>query len=189
MTETAANLTGKLLVAMPGMGDPRFDHSVIYLCAYSDEGAMGLIINKEVPDITLDDVLDQLEIAKSASDRPTGVYFGGPVEGARGFVLHSAEYESGAGTLNVAGGIAMTATKDILEDIAAGKGPAQALTALGYSGWGPGQLEGELQQNAWLTVEADEAIIFDADNGSKWSAALAKLGIDPSLLSAEGGRA
>lgn len=183
------DLTGKLLIAMPGMGDPRFDHTVVYLCAYSDEGAMGLIINKRVPDISLDDLLDQLEIGGGFGSAGVGVHFGGPVEGSRGFVLHSVDYEGGAGTLEVDQGIAMTATKDILEDIAKGTGPQQALTALGYAGWGPGQLEGELQENAWLTVDADAAIVFDPDNESKWTKALGKLGIDPMLLSAEGGRA
>ncbi|HBZ43586.1 MAG TPA: YqgE/AlgH family protein [Maritimibacter sp.] len=183
------DLTGKLLIAMPGMGDPRFDRSVVYLCAYSDDGAMGLIVNKQVPDISLNDLLEQLEIDGGAGSKGVGVHFGGPVEGGRGFVLHSQDYEGSAGTLSVTPSISMTATKDILEDIAKGSGPTQTLTALGYAGWGPGQLEDELQQNAWLTVDADSAIVFDPDNDAKWMKALGKLGIDPLLLSAEGGRA
>lgn len=184
-----SDLTGKLLIAMPGMGDPRFEQSVVFLCAYSDEGAMGLIVNKTVPDISLDDVLEQLEIGRGEGSAGVGVHFGGPVEGGRGFVLHSSDYEGTAGTLAVDEVFGMTATKDILVEIAKGEGPAKALTALGYAGWGPGQLEGELQENAWLMVEADDAIVFDADNGSKWSRALRKLGIDPSVLSSGGGRA
>ncbi|MBV7407634.1 YqgE/AlgH family protein [Maritimibacter sp. DP1N21-5] len=183
------DLTGKLLVAMPGMGDPRFDHSVVFLCAYSDEGAMGLIINKEVPDVSLNDLLDQLDIDRGRASDGIRVHFGGPVEGGRGFVLHSSEYESSQGTLEVDETFGMTATKDILEDIARGTGPARSLTMLGYAGWGPGQLEGELQQNAWLTVDADMAIVFEPDLGTKWSRALGKLGIDPLVLSSEGGRA
>ncbi|MBV7377378.1 YqgE/AlgH family protein [Maritimibacter dapengensis] len=187
--DTPQDFTGKLLIAMPGMGDPRFEHSVVYLCAYSDEGAMGLIVNKRVPDITLNDLLEQLEIVAGSGSDGIAVHFGGPVEGGRGFVLHTQDYEGAAGTLTVTPSISMTATKDILEDIAKGTGPQQALTALGYAGWGPGQLEDELQQNAWLTVDADAAIIFDPDNDTKWSKALKKLGIDPLVLSAEGGRA
>lgn len=191
MTQTPPieDLTGKLLIAMPGMGDPRFEHSVVYLCAYSDEGAMGLIVNKRVPDISLNDLLDQLEITRGDESGRIGIYFGGPVEGGRGFVLHSCDYEGSVGTLAVDDQFSMTATKDILVDMARGSGPVQALTALGYAGWGPGQLEGELQQNAWLAVDADAAIVFDPDNDTKWARALAKLGIDPSLLSSEGGRA
>ncbi len=183
------DLTGKLLIAMPGMGDPRFDRSVVYICAYSDEGTMGLIVNKRVPDITLDDLLDQLEIGVGTGSAGVGVHFGGPVEGGRGFVLHSQDYPGTEGTLSVTSTISMTATKDILVDIAKGAGPEQALTALGYAGWGPGQLEDEIQQNAWLTADADNAIVFDPDNDAKWTRALGHLGIDPLLLSAEGGRA
>ncbi|WP_300513283.1 YqgE/AlgH family protein [Aliiroseovarius sp.] len=188
-TETPNDLSGQLLIAMPGMGDPRFEKSVVFLCAHSAEGAMGLIVNKPTPDLALDDLLDQLDIDKGAGSRDVGVFFGGPVETGRGFVLHSRDYHGSPSTLQVDEAFSMTATRDILEDIARGLGPAQSLAALGYAGWAPGQLEGELQQNAWLTVDADEMIVFSADIGGKWSAALAKLGIDPLLLSAEGGRA
>lgn len=184
-----SDLTGKLLVAMPGMGDPRFESSVVFLCAYSDEGAMGLIVNKTVPDIVLDDVLDQLEIGRGAGSAGIHVHFGGPVEGGRGFVLHSSDYAGRETTMQIDETFGMTATKDILVEIAGGTGPREALTALGYAGWGPGQLESELQQNAWLTVDADTAIVFDTANAEKWSKALKKLGIDPLMLSAEGGRA
>ncbi|WP_421701661.1 YqgE/AlgH family protein [Aliiroseovarius sp.] len=188
-TETPNDLSGQLLIAMPGMGDPRFEKSVVFLCAHSAEGAMGLIVNKPTSDLALDDLLDQLDIDKGEGSRGIGVFFGGPVETGRGFVLHSRDYHGSPSTLQVDEAFSMTATRDILEDIARGLGPAQSLAALGYAGWAPGQLEGELQQNAWLTVDADEAIVFSADIGGKWSAALAKLGIDPLLLSAEGGRA
>ena len=187
--ETPQDLTGKLLIAMPGMGDPRFDHTVVFLCAHSDEGAMGLIVNKRVPEIALDDLLSQLEIAAGDGSRGHAVHFGGPVEAARGFVLHTGDAPDYPGTLRVDDGFAMTATRDILVDIARGTGPDNTLAALGYAGWGPGQLENELRENAWLTADADQAIVFDPDDGAKWLRALKALGIDPLLLSADGGRA
>ena len=187
--ETPQDLTGKLLIAMPGMGDPRFDHTVVFLCAHSDEGAMGLIVNKRVPEIALDDLLSQLEIATGDGSRGHAVHFGGPVESARGFVLHTGDAPDYPGTLRVDDGFAMTATRDILVDIARGAGPDNTLAALGYAGWGPGQLENELRENAWLTADADQAIVFDPDDGAKWLRALKALGIDPLLLSADGGRA
>ena len=150
---------------------------------------MGIIINKQVPDLSLDDLLKTLDIGPGAASAGARVHFGGPVEGARGFVLHSGEYAGSPSTLRIDPGFAMTATKDVLTDIARGAGPEAALTALGYAGWGPGQLEAEIQANAWLTVDADTAIVFDPDTGGKWTRALKKLGIDPLMLSAEGGRA
>jgi len=188
-TTDLPDLSGKLLIAMPGMGDPRFEKSVVYLCAHSGEGAMGLIINKPLPDLLLDDLLGQLDIKTGASSQGIGVFFGGPVESSRGFVLHSADYASNTSTLQVDDTYGMTATRDILEDIAQGAGPDACLAALGYAGWAPGQLEGELQQNAWLTCDADDAIVFSPDSSTKWELALRKLGIDPLMLSAEGGRA
>jgi putative transcriptional regulator len=187
--DTGHDLTGQMLIAMPGMADPRFDHSVVLLCAHSGEGAMGLIVNKRMPALSLDDLLRQLEIASGAGSLGVGVYFGGPVESGRGFVLHSTDYPGTPGTMTINARFGMTATKDILADIARGQGPATALTALGYAGWGPGQLESELKQNAWLTVDGDEAIVFDADDTGKWARALRKLGIEPSMLSAGGGSA
>lgn len=185
----STDLSGKLLIAMPGMGDPRFEKSVVFMCAHSDEGAMGLIVNKPTPELMLDDLLSQLEIDTGQASKGLGVFFGGPVETGRGFVLHSRDYQASPSTLEVDEAFSMTATRDILEDIARGQGPDDSLAALGYAGWAPGQLEGELQQNAWLTVDADRAIVFSPDIGGKWAAALAKLGIDPLMLSAEGGRA
>lgn len=184
-----AGLAGTLLVAMPGMGDPRFERAVVMLCAHSGEGAMGLIVNKQVPELMLDDLLEQLEITAGDGSRDKAVYFGGPVEGGRGFVLHSADYTGRETTMRIDETFGMTATKDILAKIARGDGPRETLTALGYAGWGPGQLESELRQNAWLTVDADEAIVFDTENALKWSRALKTLGIDPLMLSGEGGRA
>ena len=182
------NLTGKLLIAMPGMGDPRFEKSVVFLCEHSNEGTMGLITNKPAG-VNLQDLLEQLDIDLKSTPYTEIIGFGGPVETGRGFVLHSPDYDAEDGTLKVNDAFAMTATKDILKDIGADQGPVKVLIVLGYAGWGPGQLEDELQQNAWLTVDADQAIVFADDNASKWQAALSKLGINPLMLSAEGGRA
>lgn len=187
--ETPQSLSGKLLVAMPGMGDPRFTQAVVMICAHSREGAMGLIVNKQVPELMLDDLLEQLDIEAGVGSKGRTVHFGGPVEGGRGFVLHSSDYGGRETTMQIDDSFGMTATKDILVEIARGDGPHEALTALGYAGWGPGQLESELQQNAWLMVDADKAIVFATANAEKWSRALKKLGIDPLMLSAEGGRA
>ena len=184
-----SNLCGKFLIAMPDMGDQRFAGSVIYMCAHSEEGAMGLIINKPQPDVRFSSLLEQLDIPKSGDVRDIRVHFGGPVENARGFVLHSEDYRSEAGTMNVDDGICMTATLDVLEDIARGQGPDSSILALGYSGWGPGQLESEIAQNGWLTCDAKRDIIFGRANEHKWSAALKVLGVDPVLLSSTAGRA
>ena len=189
MTNQTTDLTGKLLIAMPGMLDARFDHSVVFLCAHSHEGTMGLVVNKPAGDIGLGDLLRQLDIPVGAKTANQQIFYGGPVEIGRGFVLHSGEYGVAEGTLRVNDSFAMTATKEVLEDIAAGHGPRAALPALGYSGWGPGQLESEIRQNAWLTIEADQKIVFEAENAGKWEAALAKLGISPLALSGAGGRA
>lgn len=184
-----ADLTGKLLIAMPGMTDPRFEKSVVLLCEHSPGGAMGLIVNKPAREVDSSELLKQLEIDASAADRMPGVHFGGPVEMGRGFVLHSAEYDRVGATLPVTADVSMTATLDILHDIGAGKGPEQAILALGYAGWGPGQLESELQENGWLTADSKAAIVLDADAEAKWARALAILGIDPLTLSAAAGRA
>lgn len=183
-----ANLEGKLLVAMPGMGDPRFEKSVVFLCSHDDEGAMGLIVNKALTGQTFSDLLRQLDVP--AGDRPVEVpvHFGGPVESQRGFILHSGDYDGNASTLSV-GAFGMTATLDILEDIARGDGPSRALLALGYSGWGPGQLEEEILANGWLTCDATPALVFDQDPAAAWEAALKSLGIDALMLSASAGHA
>lgn len=183
------DLTGQLLIAMPGMGDPRFAHSVIYLCAHSHEGAMGLMVNKPAEGLGLADVLDRLDIPIPDDSATLGVHIGGPVETGRGFVLHSDEYRSRLQSLMVAEGFAMTATQDILEDMAAGNGPSHALLMLGYAGWGPGQLEGEIARNGWLTSPASRDLVFTHPDSRKWHAALEEIGIDPLGLSAAAGRA
>jgi putative transcriptional regulator len=183
------DLTAKMLIAMPGMGDERFGHSVIYICAHSAEGAMGLIVNKPLPDLRLNDLVAQLEIGDGRCLRDVQVHFGGPVEPGRGFVLHSGDYRSDISTLEVDTHVGMTATLDILEALAAGEGPELALMALGYAGWGPGQLEAEILSNGWLTCEADEALLFGPQGKDKWSEALKSLGVDPITLSAAAGRA
>lgn len=185
----STNLIGKLLIAMPDMGDPRFDHSVIYMCAHTDEGAMGLIINKPTPDVRFGDLLEQLSIDEGDSPVDVRIHYGGPVEMGRGFVLHTSDYASGAGTMEVADGIAMTATLDILEDIANGNGPKRSMLGLGYAGWGPHQLEDELIRNGWLVCDASEDILFGRAAEHKWTAALKTLGIDPLMLSSSGGSA
>lgn len=184
------NLTGKLLIAMPGIGDPRFEHSVVFLCSHSVEGAMGLIINKVAPEVELGNLLDQLEIPISEeTSAQVPIRFGGPVETQRGFVLHSQEYESSVKSLTVPPGYSMTATLDILEDIAQGNGPEQKLIMLGYAGWGPDQLEGEIVANGWLTTESTDDLLFDTADQDKWGAALGSLGINPLSLSASAGTA
>jgi len=185
----ALPLVGQLLIAMPGMGDPRFNHSVIYMCAHSDEGAMGLIINKPAMDMTFTNLLKQLEIVPASDARDIRVHFGGPVEHGRGFVLHSTDYAPNPSTLQVGGGIGMTATLDILEDIAQGHGPEASMLALGYSGWGPGQLENEIASNGWLTCDATPELVFEGPAETKWQAALKAMGVDALMLSSEAGRA
>lgn len=174
---------------MPALGDPRFEHAVILICAHSSDGAMGLIVNKLVPDVSFEGLMDHLNIARAPEGRDILVHFGGPVERGRGFVLHSPDYAGGPATLKIGGDFGMTATLDVLEAIATGDGPNQALLALGYSGWGPGQLETEIARNDWLTVNAEAALIFSPDNRGKWSGALRGMGIDPITLSATSGRA
>ncbi|MFN3526095.1 MAG: YqgE/AlgH family protein [Paracoccus sp. (in: a-proteobacteria)] len=185
------NLTGKILIAMPGMTDPRFQRSVVLVCAHSDEGAMGLMLNRPLPEIAFGDLLDQLGIEADDGARRIEVRFGGPVEPGRGFVLHKVPEHGNdpEGRLRISGGLAMTTTRDILEDLASGAGPEAAVLALGYSGWGPGQLEAEMLANGWLTGDGPEELIFDQLHGEKWSRALRAQGIDPSLLSGTAGRA
>ena len=182
-------LDGKLLVAMPGMGDPRFERTVILICAHSAEGAMGLIVNRPTRDLSFGSLLEQLSIPRAPHGRDIRIHSGGPVERGRGFVLHSADYAGGAATMQIEGGYGMTATLDILEALARGDGPARALLALGYSGWGPGQLEQEIGANGWLIAEAAEDLVFSPDDAGKWTAALRAMGIDPLTLSAAAGRA
>ena len=183
------DLTGQLLIAMPGMGDPRFAHSVILICAYSGDGAMGLVINKPTGDLTLKELMDQLSINTGPGLINRSVHFGGPVETGRGFVLHENAYHSSISTMTIGDRLAMTATLDILEDMGEGRGPQKAIVALGYAGWGPGQLESEISRNGWLICDADPGLVFDTADANKWSAALKTLGIDALALSAEAGHA
>ena len=183
-----AYLTGHMLIAMPGMQDPRFDKSLIYMCAHSPEGAMGLVVNRALESLTFPDLLEQLEIDCVAGDERINVHFGGPVESGRGFVLHSADYVREA-TLVVDGEVALTATLDILRAMAAGDGPRQSLLALGYAGWGPGQLDSEMKANGWLHVAPDTDLLFGSDLDGKWERAIRKIGIDPRMLSGDAGHA
>jgi putative transcriptional regulator len=187
--EKTKHLDGKLLIAMPAMGDPRFERSLIYMCAHSEDGAMGLIVNKPATELKFADLLEQLNITVSDAAREIRVHLGGPVEHGRGFVLHSHDYESLESTLKVDDRFGMTATTDILEDLSQGDGPENCLLALGYAGWGPGQLEGEIQANGWLTCDATYDLVFAKGDADKWEAALASLGISPSFLSSTGGTA
>ncbi len=179
-------LTGQLLIAMPSMNDPRFERTVIYMCAHGEEGAMGLVINKPLDSLSFTDLMEQLGVEDSEAEM--SILSGGPVETGRGFVLHSSDYDR-EGSLAVSEDIRLTATIDVLKAIAAGKGPQKRLLALGYAGWAPGQLDGEIQDNGWLTAPADDAILFDGALESKWSRAIAKLGVDASMLSSFAGRA
>jgi putative transcriptional regulator len=180
-------LDGQLLIAMPSMTDPRFHRAVVYMCAHSSEGAMGLVINQRAPHITLQKLLDQLEITagNARSDPQCGsmaVHAGGPVETSRGFVLHSSDYFAADSTLPIDESVCLTATVDILKAIAKGSGPNKAILALGYAGWAPGQLEREIQSNGWLSCPADFETVFDSDIESKYVRALHLLGVDPSRL-------
>ena len=188
-TETVPFLDGKLLIAMPGMGDPRFDKAVVFMCAHSAEGAMGLIINKPARALKFDDLMTQLGIDWDGELASPKVHHGGPVEHGRGFVLHSRDYNSEGSSMKIGNDFGMTATLDILTDIALGKGPKRALLALGYTGWAPGQLEAELQANGWLIADVDAELVFASKDADKWQAAIEGLGIDPRMLSSEGGRA
>src|SRR5581483_7802182 len=183
-------LAGQLLVAMPQMQDHRFTRSVIYLCAHSSEGAMGLVVNKlaDNPPVTLSELMGKLGIEVDGLRVDSQVRFGGPVEPGRGFVLHTADY-SEDGTLVVDGKVALTATLDILRAIGRGAGPSKCILALGYGGWGPGQLGAEIQANGWLHSTADDDLIFDPNPKGKWRRALAKIGVDLSALSGEAGHA
>ena len=189
-TVEASYLSGKLLLAMPGIGDPRFHRSVIFLCVHDEQGAMGLVINTEVPDINFGQVIDNLglqsdiEVDLDALKLP--VISGGPVEGSRGFLLHTAEFRH-QDTIEISPEFSLTGTTDALQDIIDGKGPDEALFILGYAGWTAGQLEQELQQNAWLVLDPDPDLVFAPDIHAKWTLALDKPGLDPALLSSDTG--
>jgi putative transcriptional regulator len=189
-------LDGQMLIAMPTMGDERFVRTVIYVCAHSADGAMGIVVNQPAANISFSDLLVQLEVVRTAEliqlpPRAGGVRVlkGGPVDTQRGFVLHSADFYIENSTLPIDDGICLTATLDILKAIAKGEGPASAVLALGYAGWAPGQLESEIHQNGWLHCAADRELIFGSDVEAKYSLALKKIGIDLGMLSSEAGHA
>ena len=184
-----ASLAGKLLVAMPRIGDPRFDRTVIMMCAHTEEHAMGLVINKPKDELTLGDVLDHLGISVAPEMAPLNVLDGGPVRPDRGYVLHSEDFTAADGTQDVAPGIRLTATRDVLEAVGGENAPQRFVLALGCSGWGAGQLEDELKQNAWLVVDANDAIVFDDAHDDKWARAIKTLGFEPSQLAGDAGRA
>jgi putative transcriptional regulator len=189
-------LDGQLLIAMPVMGDPRFERSVIYMCAHSSEGAMGIMVNRPAGSIDFPELLVQLDIIKEADQiklpetaESMKVMKGGPVDTGRGFVLHSSDFYIENATLRIDDGICLTATVDILKAIAKGAGPKHAILALGYAGWAPGQLENEIQGNGWLHCDADQDLIFGGDVEEKYARALRKIGIDPGMLSNDAGHA
>lgn len=189
-------LDGQCLIAMPGMADTRFSRSVVYVCAHSEDGAMGIIVNKPAADTRFPDLLVQLDVIPSeelirlpSQAERLQVLRGGPVETKRGFVLHSADFFLESATLPIDDGICLTATLDILRAIAIGSGPENAVLALGYAGWGAGQLEAEIQANGWLHCAADPALLFDDGIDTKYNRALGKIGIDPAFLSSEAGHA
>lgn len=191
-------LTGHLLIAMPGMPDPRFAHAVVFLCAHSADGAMGLIVNKPLPDLNFAALLQSLDIPVQGAHSGLGdspvqgddpVYFGGPVESSRGFVLHTPDVFAADASLGVTGFAALSTSLDILAQIARGQGPADVRLALGYAGWGPGQLESELRAGGWLTCCADAGLLYGTAPDRLWNAALSRIGVDPRLLSSTPGRA
>ena len=182
-------LDRQLLIAMPTMGDPRFARTVIYMCSHNAEGAMGLVINKPYPGLTFPNLLTQLGIEPTI-DNDIVVRLGGPVETGRGFVLHSTDYmRQGNVPLDESMGIGLTATLDVLRAIATGNGPQRSLFALGYAGWGPGQLDTEIQENAWLAAPADTDLVFDSDLDALWDRAVKKIGVDVSKLASAAGHA
>lgn len=189
-------LSGQLLIAMPGLPDSQFERAVVYVCAHSAEGAMGIVINRPAAHLSFVELLQQMEIVPedkainmSPNLRGMSVFVGGPVETGRGFVLHSADYFADDSTMEIDGHLCLTATIDILRAIAEGAGPYHSLLALGYAGWGPGQLESEIQANGWLTTPADTGLVFDPRVEEKYTLALQRMGVDPSFLVTQAGNA
>ncbi|MCI3133656.1 YqgE/AlgH family protein [Phenylobacterium aquaticum] len=183
-------LTGQLLIAMPGIGDPRFERALIYVCIHDETHAVGLAVNRPVEGLTVPDLLQRLEIEAAIAVPESLVLMGGPVQRERGFVLHTDDYKAAEGTVEIGEGVALTATREALEAMAGQiPPPRRSILALGYSGWGAGQLEREIRENVWLTCASDETLLFGDDYGHKWNMALAKLGVDPGLLTATAGRA
>lgn len=188
LLEGESPFRNSLLIAMPGLSDGMFTRSVIYVCAHSSAGAMGIVINQKLPDIGFSDLMSQLGLKKATLISEPIVHFGGPVETGRGFVLHSTDYTH-EDTVRINEGLCITGTIDILDAIAAGKGPHRSIFALGYAGWGPGQLEKEIEENAWMTAPASEDILFSTAIAGKWERAMASIGINTMMLSEEAGHA
>lgn len=186
--QSSGYLVGQMLIAMPQMRDPRFARTVVYVCAHSAEGAMGLVVNRPFEALTFTDLLEQMEIAVTPVCASVRIHFGGPVESGRGFVLHSNDYFAES-TLVVDDQVALTATVDVLRAISDGSGPHRSLLALGYAGWSAGQLDQEILENVWLNVPSDPDLLFGTDLERKWERAIAKLGIDFGMLSVEAGHA
>ena len=182
------NLTGQLLVSMPSLEDERFYKTVIYMCAHSSLGSMGIIINKKIDYDLYPDLLEQLGIDKHLGNKKLFIRYGGPVESGRGFVLHSDDIIRQE-TLSIDKGVALTSTSEFFEDLSKGDGPKNSILALGYSGWGPGQIEKEILSNSWMTLSVDSSFLFDDEVNNKWSKAYNLLGIDPSKLSLNSGNA
>lgn len=183
-------LNGRLLIAMPGISDPRFERAVVLVCMHAPEQAMGIRVNLPHDDMTLDAILDKLGVEGRARDSRQQVLKGGPVERDRGYVLHSDDYEVPGSTLVVSEGLCLTATREILQTLTVGhETPSRAVLALGYAGWGPGQLEIELRENVWLTGPVDPDLVFDTDHDTKWDRALARMGVSAAMLSGQAGRA
>lgn len=189
MDTIIGNLTGKLLLAMPGMGDPRFYHSVVFMCAHDEKGAMGLVINHSFLNLNLGQLFEHLHMtAQENAPVTVPVLTGGPVETGRGFLLHTLDFRQ-ADTLEVSPGFGVTGTVDALKTISSGRGPRDFLFLLGYAGWDAGQLEQEIQGNTWMVTEADHNLIFSTSIEEKWDRAMGRIGVDPSMLSSAAGRA
>ena len=182
------SLEGQLLIAMPQMPDPRFSKSVIYICSHTQDGAMGIVINKPADSIDVDQLLQQLEITNSNKNNNIGVYFGGPVEASRGFVLHSTDYMNES-TLLLGNGFALTETIEVINSIASGEGPSKSILALGYAGWEKGQLDVEIKNNGWLIAPADTELVFDTNNSDKWEFSAKRIGINIEQISSDLGHA
>lgn len=185
---TETSLSGQVLIAMPNLTESKFTRSVIYMCAHTDEGAMGIVVNRPLNAPRFADLLKQLDVAPAPPARDIRLCDGGPVDKGRGFVLHTNDW-TGEGSLRVDDKFALTASLDVLKAIAEGGGPSQCVLALGYAGWGPGQLDAEIQKNTWLSAPPDETLLFDPSNEGKWQRAMGKLGVDPRLLSGVAGHA
>lgn len=182
------SLAGQVLIAMPAMADPRFSQSVILVCAHTPDGAIGIVLNRPAAKPSFSELLKQLEVEPVPPARSIGMCVGGPVDGARGFVLHSTDW-IGEGSMRVDTNTALTASLDVLKTIAGGGGPADCILALGYAGWGAGQLDQEIKQNVWLTATPDRNLLFDPNHATKWHRAMASLNINPILLSTSAGHA